>query len=389
VLNERLLTTLQERYADSIARCPDAAERLALLPQGATVWVTADAEADGRGERPARLRGARRATRLQTMIARHLAPFAREWAGGAGLDRRPHAPHGRSRGGRRRGSALDWLGRDGEVTVSTIPSDGGMGEAARARLARREAHESCARPNYGSARSSVLAAGRGARAQPHPYLAVGRNGRDGHLAVPAEPVDEPILDVGAARPAVRSVRADDRGPAPAPHSRANGARCRAIIVWRVASRASTAKARWPLSSVHPVRRRPVDPHRRPLRQKGQSLGASGQRAIESAIALSWSLVRSRSLSTSRAPVTRREHAADDVAGRASPPAEHHRQRLVGPESPFERALVVFDEDATHDVDAGGAKSCRDRGAVGAGGGHRPDRDDVRARCHGQARRLGR
>ena len=45
VLNERLLTTLQERYRRLDRPLPRRAERLALLPQGATVWVTADAEA--------------------------------------------------------------------------------------------------------------------------------------------------------------------------------------------------------------------------------------------------------------------------------------------------------------------------------------------------------
>src|SRR5207245_10575396 len=45
VLNDRLLTTLQERYRRLDRPLPRRAERLALLPQGATAWVTADAEA--------------------------------------------------------------------------------------------------------------------------------------------------------------------------------------------------------------------------------------------------------------------------------------------------------------------------------------------------------
>src|SRR3989475_509710 len=111
---------------------------------------------------------------------------------------------------------------------------------------------------------------------------------------------------------------------------------------------------------------------------------SRQRAIEPAIAL---------LERGEEPVVEdepraghpREHAAHDVAGRASAAREHDGQRLIGPERPLEHALVVFDEDAAHDVDAGSAERRRDRRAVGAGGRHRPDRDDVGARCHGQAK----
>src|SRR5262245_65357494 len=42
VLNERLLTTLQERYRRLDRPLPRRAERLALLPQGAAAWVAAD-----------------------------------------------------------------------------------------------------------------------------------------------------------------------------------------------------------------------------------------------------------------------------------------------------------------------------------------------------------
>src|SRR5438094_8378048 len=44
VLNARLLTTLQERYRRLDRPLPRRAERLALLPQGATVWIPADGE---------------------------------------------------------------------------------------------------------------------------------------------------------------------------------------------------------------------------------------------------------------------------------------------------------------------------------------------------------
>src|SRR5262245_36298242 len=45
VLNDRLLSTLQEHYRRLDRPLPRRAERLALLPQGATVWITTDAAA--------------------------------------------------------------------------------------------------------------------------------------------------------------------------------------------------------------------------------------------------------------------------------------------------------------------------------------------------------
>ena len=134
ILNERLLTTLQERYRRLDRPLPRRAERLALLPQGATVWITADAEAGWAMESGQRAFAvlARDAT-LQTVIEQHLTAFAREWAGG----------HGTSVVRTLRTVGLvaadveerlvDWLGRDGEVTVSTIPADGEVWVRLRAR----------------------------------------------------------------------------------------------------------------------------------------------------------------------------------------------------------------------------------------------------------------
>jgi PncC family amidohydrolase len=134
ILNERLLTTLQERYRRLDRPLPRRAERLALLPQGATVWITADAEAGWAMESGQRAFAvlARDAT-LQTVIGQHLTAFAREWAGGRGTSV--------VRTLRTVGLAaadveerlVDWLGRDGEVTVSTIPADGEVWVRLRAR----------------------------------------------------------------------------------------------------------------------------------------------------------------------------------------------------------------------------------------------------------------
>jgi PncC family amidohydrolase len=134
VLHERLLTTLQERYRRLDRPLPRRAERLALLPQGATVWVTADAEAGWAMENGHRAYAvlARDAT-LQTMLAQHLTPFAREWAGarGAAVVRTLRIASLTAADVEER--LVDWLGRDGEVTVATIPADGEVWVRLRAR----------------------------------------------------------------------------------------------------------------------------------------------------------------------------------------------------------------------------------------------------------------
>jgi nicotinamide-nucleotide amidase len=134
VLNERLLTTLQERYRRLNRPLPRRAERLALLPQGATVWVTADAEAGWAMENGQRAFAVlTRDAALQTMIVRHLTPFAREWAGarGAAVVRTLRTAGLAAADVEER--LVDWLGRDGEVTVSTIQADGEVWVRLRAR----------------------------------------------------------------------------------------------------------------------------------------------------------------------------------------------------------------------------------------------------------------
>src|SRR6266545_1539015 len=85
VLNERLLAALQERYRRLDRPLPRRAERLALLPQGTTVWVTADGEAGWALESgPRAFAVLARDAGVQSMIEQHLAPFARAWASGRG-----------------------------------------------------------------------------------------------------------------------------------------------------------------------------------------------------------------------------------------------------------------------------------------------------------------
>jgi nicotinamide-nucleotide amidase len=134
VLNERVLAALQERYRRVDRPLPRRAERLALLPQGATVWVADDGESGW-----ALVTGSRafavlaRDAGVRAMIEQHLTPFARGWASGRATTL--------VRTLRTAGVGLadvedrlaDWLGPDGEVTVSTIPADGEVWVRLRAR----------------------------------------------------------------------------------------------------------------------------------------------------------------------------------------------------------------------------------------------------------------
>jgi len=151
VLNDRLLTTLQERYRRLDRPLPRRAERLALLPQGATVWVTADAEAGWAMESGQRAFAvlALDAT-LQTTIAQHLTSFARNWAGGRGTSVVRTLRTAGLTAADVEERLVDWLGRDGEVTVSTIPADGEVWVRLRARASTpAEATRSLAKAETG------------------------------------------------------------------------------------------------------------------------------------------------------------------------------------------------------------------------------------------------
>ena len=151
VLNDRLLTTLQERYRRLDRPLPRRAERLALLPQGATVWVTADAEAGWAMESGQRAFAvlALDAT-LQTTIAQHLTSFARDWAGGRGTSVVRTLRTAGLTAADVEERLVDWLGRDGEVTVSTIPADGEVWVRLRARASTpAEATRSLAKAETG------------------------------------------------------------------------------------------------------------------------------------------------------------------------------------------------------------------------------------------------
>ena len=134
VLNERVLATLQERHRRLDRPLPRRAERLALLPQGATVWMTADGEAGWALESAQRVFAVlARDAGVQVMIEQHLTPFARAWASGRGAAVvRTLRTAGLSPADVEE-RLVDWLGREGEVAVSTIPADGEVWVRLRAR----------------------------------------------------------------------------------------------------------------------------------------------------------------------------------------------------------------------------------------------------------------
>ena len=138
VLHERMLAALQEAHRRRDRPLPRRAERLALLPQGATVWPAED------GDPGWALEGGRVAFAVvppgapSPGLSRQLVDFARAFAGG-----RPVV----TRTLRTAGSGLEdieerlaeWLGHsDGEVTVATVPADGEVWVRLRARGATAE-----------------------------------------------------------------------------------------------------------------------------------------------------------------------------------------------------------------------------------------------------------
>jgi nicotinamide-nucleotide amidase len=133
VLHERMLSALQDAYRRRDRPLPRRAERLALLPQGASVWAAEDAE-------PAWMLDAGRAAFVvlppgapPASIARPLIDFARVYAGPRRVVTRIL---------RTAGASLDdiedrlaeWLGHgEGEVAIATMPADGEVWVRLRAR----------------------------------------------------------------------------------------------------------------------------------------------------------------------------------------------------------------------------------------------------------------
>ena len=133
VLQERMLSALEDAYRRRDRPLPRRAERLALLPQGATVWPADDAD-------PAWLLQAAHAAfvvvppgAVSPSVAHHLVDFARSLAGSRRVVTRIL---------RTAGASLDdieerlaeWLGHsDGDVGVATVPADGEVWVRLRSR----------------------------------------------------------------------------------------------------------------------------------------------------------------------------------------------------------------------------------------------------------------
>jgi len=132
VLNDRLLAALEEPYRRRDRPLPRRAERLALLPQGAVLWLSPDTDPAWMLATAGRVvvvlpRGAD----LSGIAERHLVPFLES--------RVPRAESVHARTLRAAGVAVgeieerlaDWLGRSaegGEATVTVLPG-GGAGAA--------------------------------------------------------------------------------------------------------------------------------------------------------------------------------------------------------------------------------------------------------------------
>lgn len=141
VLHERMLAALQEAHRRRDRPLPRRAERLALLPQGATVWPAAD------GDPAWALEGGRVAFVVVPPAApapeltRQLIDVARAVAGARPVVTRTLRTTGATLEDLEERLA-EWLGHtDGEVTVATVPADGEVWVRLRARGASAEEAE--------------------------------------------------------------------------------------------------------------------------------------------------------------------------------------------------------------------------------------------------------
>jgi nicotinamide-nucleotide amidase len=157
-LNDRMLAAIEESYRRHDRPMPRRAERLALLPHGATLWMSGDGEPawtldSARGtfvvlprETPAEA--------LSALIDQHVAPLARARLATRGaVVTRTLKTTGVSIAAVEERLA-DWLGREGDVAVSVVPSEGD----AWVRLRARGATPADAAHTVSATESEVLAA---------------------------------------------------------------------------------------------------------------------------------------------------------------------------------------------------------------------------------------
>src|SRR5262249_32690337 len=138
VLNDRMLAALEASYRRHDRPLPRRAERQALLPQGATPWPGDDGEPawtvdTSRGAFAVLPRGTPSAA-----LAVQLIDLARGRVGARGVVTRTLRTAGVSLGDLEERLA-EWLGREGDVSVSTVPADGEVWVRLRARGATVDA----------------------------------------------------------------------------------------------------------------------------------------------------------------------------------------------------------------------------------------------------------
>jgi len=134
VLNERMLAALEEYHRRQDRPLPRRAERLALLPQGATVWDTGEGEPGWSftAERGA-WAVAPRGHLSDELMERYLVPFATSHLGGVPVVIVRTLKNAGVGPGEIEERLVDWLGHEGEVSVSTLPADGEVWVRLRAR----------------------------------------------------------------------------------------------------------------------------------------------------------------------------------------------------------------------------------------------------------------
>jgi nicotinamide-nucleotide amidase len=135
-LNERMLAAIEESYRRRDRAMPRRAERLGLLPQGATVWTAGGGEPawaleTARGAFVVVPRGAQ--VPIADLIEQQILPIARARLGARGaVIVRTLKTAGVALGDVEERLA-DWLGKEGDVSVLVVPADGEVWVRLRAR----------------------------------------------------------------------------------------------------------------------------------------------------------------------------------------------------------------------------------------------------------------
>jgi nicotinamide-nucleotide amidase len=144
VLSERMLGALTEHYRRRDRPLPRRAERLALLPQGATVWTGDDVEPGWALDSPGGAVVVLPRGGPGAMVAPDLAALARErLAGRPPVAARTLKTFGLSLADAEERLA-DWLGKEGAVTVTALPAGGEVWVRLAARGATAEASDALA-----------------------------------------------------------------------------------------------------------------------------------------------------------------------------------------------------------------------------------------------------